>query len=139
MLPVYRYIPLLAGLLLGACSSMPSAPLEQVEVHAMFGEREVVGVDCFVTNAWGRTPVIAPGRVTVRAVAPIEVTCSRPRTIWHPDAVAERPDMGQIKGKVVLGSGAPRIVTLPQVLSVPMRLVVPAPQAGSQALASRIF
>lgn len=140
MLPVYRVVPLLAGaLLLGACALQPSAPPQQIELHAMFGDRELIGVDCVVSNVQGRWPVVVPGRVTVRASAPLKIECNRPRTAWQQEVVVDRPDLGRLHGNVLLGEGKVRTVRLPSVMNVPMQLMVPAPRAGDQALAQALF
>lgn len=140
MLPVYRISSLLAGaLLLSACTLQPLAPHQQIELHAMFGESELIGVDCVVSNAQGRWHMVVPGRVTVRASAPLRVECNRPRTAWQQEMVTERPDLGRVRGSLMLGAGKQRSVTLPSVMHVPMQLVVPPAHAGSQALAQALF
>lgn len=65
-------------LALGACSFMGAAAPQQLEVHAMLGERELHGVGCMLANDSGRWTVVAPGRVTVVASrAPLSVDCLR--------------------------------------------------------------
>ena len=85
-----------AALLALACGALPGCATitesnqQEVTVHAVLDNHELVGVGCVLSNTVGRWFVTAPGRVTVQKTGTdLRVACKKDGVavgveLWHP-------------------------------------------------------
>lgn len=94
----------------GGCVVMSESPLQQLEVHAVLGHREVAGVGCVLSNGAGRWFVVAPGRISVeRSRDPLTVDCARDGAGNAREQVAPRApsrfDTDKLIGNLIVKAG----------------------------------
>ncbi|QJD98738.1 hypothetical protein HH212_00680 [Massilia forsythiae] len=126
----------------GGCVVMSESPLQQLEVHAVLGHREVAGVGCVLSNGAGRWFVVAPGRISVeRSRDPLTVDCARDGAGNAREQVAPRApsrfDTDKLIGNLIVKAGLGNYLdhhsgkgfAYPETLTV----ILHAPQAAAQA------
>ena len=98
-------LALACGVLPG-CATISESNQQDVTVHAVLDNRELVGVGCVLSNSVGRWFVTAPGRVTVQKTGTdLRVACKKDGVaegveLWHPHYATDK-----MIGNAVLTAG----------------------------------
>ncbi|WP_426100790.1 hypothetical protein [Massilia sp. TSP1-1-2] len=86
---------------LAGCATISESPMQRLEIHTIFDNREITGVGCVITNDAGRWFVTAPGRVSVRRSAGnLFVDCRRGTESVGQERFASRPNASAMIGNV---------------------------------------
>ena len=126
---------------LAGCATISESPMQRLEIHTIFDNREITGVGCVITNDAGRWFVTAPGRVSVRRSAGnLFVDCRRGTESVGQERFASRPNASAMIGNVataglgyLLDKKTGAGFEYPEVLTVLMKATgKPAPAPGQQ-------